>query len=77
MVRVNMDMKVLIDWEIAFFYLTKYMNKTEETSHALNEIIDGCSATSTVNGTICEIIMKAMGKRDMSIQEVASLIHSN
>ena len=77
LVRCNQDMKIICDPKLCFYYLLKYVTKQEEPSKFLEELVDLVNATNSksVTSLAAKIVFKAMGKRDMSTQEVACLIY--
>ena len=72
--RANCDNQVIIDYHSCLEYISKYASKSEKMSSvardvymsALNEI----SNDSTCHRVIKNLMMRAIGQRDMGVQEV-------
>ena len=70
---------MITDARLTYFYLTKYILKHEEPSRQFHELIKSVLKNDrlTRHQKAAKLIFKIMGGRDMSVQEVAFLIHLN
>ena len=71
-----MDMKVVVDWDLIFHYLLKYVTKAEDCSKHMTEV--NLQATTIPDMTslkyVKKLCSKVLGSRDMSQQEVSICI---
>ena len=84
--RANCDIQVVIDHYACVEYLTKYTAKGEPRSpllkHAFNSIVQNVDVNSDPHKAITKVVMKTLGERDYSTQEVmhhlfSSKLHSS
>ena len=72
--RANCDINVIIDYHACVEYLAKYTSKGENIStvarDAFISVIAKSSKSTNTARKIRQLMMKAIGQRDMSIQEV-------
>ena len=72
--RANCDIQVIIDYHSCLEYIAKYASKAEKISSVAKEAFTSvlCESSNQNNGksTLRKLVMKAVGQRDMSIQEV-------
>eukprot|EP00795_Rhopilema_esculentum_P003598 gene3598-13017_t len=75
--RANCDINVVIDYHACIEYLAKYTSKGEKISNVARDafisVVRSIKSTSDSGNTskkIKQLMMKAVGQRDMSIQEV-------
>jgi hypothetical protein len=72
--RANCDIQVVIDHYACVEYLTKYTAKGEPRSpllkHAFNSIVQNVDVNSDPHKAITKVVMKTLGERDYSTQEV-------
>ena len=78
--RANCDINIIIDYHSCVEYLTKYASKAEKLSDvvrdAFTSVVSKLGDEIDINRTIKKLMMKAVGQRDMSIQEVMHQILS-
>ena len=79
--RANCDIQVIIDYHSCLEYIAKYASKTEKISSVAKEALKSvlCESFNQNNSksTLRKLMMKAVGQRNMSIQEVMHHIPSN
>ena len=73
--RANCDIQIVVDYQACLEYLVKYTSKGEKASSVLNNaftnVISKIPDTSDIQNIFKQIIMiKSVGQRDYSIQEV-------
>lgn len=72
--RANCDIQVIIDCHSCLEYIAKYASKAEKISSVAKEAFTSilCESWNQNSGksTLRKLMMKAVGQRDMSIQEV-------
>lgn len=72
--RANCDIQVIIDYHSCLEYIAKYASKAEKISSVAKEAFTSilCESSNQNSGksTLRKLMMKAVGQRDMSIQEV-------
>ena len=72
--RANCDIQVIIDYHSCLEYIAKYASKAEKISSVAKEAFTSvlCESSNQNNGksTLRKLMMKAVGQRNMSIQEV-------
>ena len=72
--RANCDINIIIDYHSCVEYLTKYASKAEKLSSvARDAFVSVVTNHNTQNDTrkiVKKLMMKAVGQRDMSVQEV-------
>ena len=72
--RANCDIQVVIDHYACVAYLTKYAAKGEPhiplLKIAFNTIVSSITNNSNPNRVFKKVIMKTLGERDFSVQEV-------
>ena len=72
--RANCDIQIILDYQACLEYLVKYTSKGEKASSVLNNaftnVISKISDTSDIHNILKQIMIKSVGQRDYSIQEV-------
>ena len=72
--RANCDIQAVIDYHACLEYLTKYASKGEPRSSvmktAFNSIVCNCNDNSNTAKLIKKVVMKSLGQRDFSAQEI-------
>lgn len=72
--RANCDIQVVIDYHACVEYLSKYASKGEPRSqllkHVFSSIVRNCTKDTNPTKLIKKVIMKSLGQRDYSAQEV-------
>ncbi len=72
--RANCDIQVVIDYQACIEYLAKYASKGEPRSQVLKDvfssIVRNCQEDTNPAKLIKTVIMKTLGQRDFSAQEV-------
>ena len=72
--RANCDIQIIIDYVACLEYLVKYTSKGEKASSVLNNaftnVISKASDESDIHNILKQIMIKSVGQRDYSIQEV-------
>ena len=72
--RANCDIQVIIDYHSCLEYIAKYASKAEKISSVVIEAFTSvlCESSNQNNSksTLRKLMMKAVGQRDLSIQEV-------
>ena len=72
--RANCDINVVIDYHSCVEYLTKYASKAEKLSNVARDafvsVVNKLDHQMNGNKAIKQLMMKAVGERDMSAQEV-------
>ena len=78
--RANCDINVVIDYHSCVEYLTKYASKAEKLSNVARDafvsVVNKLDEQMDANRAIKQLMMKAVGQRDMSAQEVMHQILS-
>ena len=78
--RANCDINIVINYHSCLEYLTKYASKGERLSSVARDafisVVSKLSDNMDTNQTIKKLMMKAVGQRDMSAQEVMHQILS-
>ena len=78
--RANCDISIIIDYHSCIEYLTKYASKSEKISSVVRDsfvsVIKQADDHTTTSKTFKKLMMKSVGQRDMSIQEVMHQILS-
>lgn len=79
--RANCDLQIVIDYHACLEYLTKYTAKSEKTSEvakqAFSKVVNNLDHTSDdTSKATKQLMMKSVGERDLSIQEVMHSILS-
>ena len=78
--RANCDINVIIGYQSCVEYLTKYASKAEKLStvvrDAFTSVVTNLGHQIGTHKTMKELMMKAVGQRDMSVQEVMHQILS-
>lgn len=72
--RANCDIQVIIDYHSCLEYIAKYASKSEKMSSVAKDAFKSVLArpcySDNAKTAIQKIMMRAVGQRDMSIQEV-------
>lgn len=72
--RANCDIQVIIDYHSCLQYIAKYASKSEKMSSVAKDIFSSvlteASSNSDNKKIIKKLMMRAVGQRDMGIQEV-------
>ena len=72
--RANCDIQIVIDYHACLEYLVKYTSKAEKASsvvkNAFTNIITKMNDTTDTPSALKQILLKTVGQRDYSIQEV-------
>ena len=72
--RANCDIQVVIDYHACIEYLVKYASKGEPRSPVLKQaftfVMRTCSINNNPTKLIKKAIMKSLGQRDFSAQEI-------
>lgn len=72
--RANCDIQIVVDYQAFLEYLVKYTSKGESASSVLNNVFtNGISKipdTSYIHDILKQIMIKTVGQRDYSIQEI-------
>ena len=72
--RANCDIQIVIDYHACLQYLVKYTSKAEKASsvvkNAFTNIITKMNDTTDTPSALKQILLKTVGQRDYSIQEV-------
>ena len=72
--RANCDIQIVIDYHACLEYLVKYISKAEKASsvvkNAFTNIITKMNDTTDTPSALKQILLKTVGQRDYSIQEV-------
>lgn len=72
--RANCDIQVVIDYHACLEYLAKYASKGEPrspvTKTAFNSIVCNCNIDNSPTKLIKKVVMKSLGQRDFSAQEI-------
>ena len=72
--RANCDIQIVLDYHACIEYLVKYTSKAEKKSQGLRQLLHKCvsSASSAPQSSTVfrKMMMKALGERDLSAQEV-------
>ena len=72
--RANCDIQIVIDYHACLEYLVKYTSKAEKASsvvkNAFTNVINKMNETSDTPGALKQVMLKTVGQRDYSIQEV-------
>ena len=75
--RANCDLQIVIDHYACVEYLTKYAAKEEPRSpllkQAFNSIVRNIDNSTDSRRAIKKVVMKSLGERDYSAQEIAAL----
>ena len=78
--RANCDINVVIDYHSCVEYLTIYASKPEKLSNVARDafvsVVNKLDEKMNANKTVKQLMMKAVGQRDMSVQEVMHQILS-
>lgn len=78
--RANCDIQVIIDYHSCMEYIAKYASKAEKISSVAREAFQSVFCESSnqndTNRALRTLMMKAVGQRDMGIQEVMHQILS-
>jgi len=78
--RANCDIQVIIDYHSCLEYIAKYASKAEKISsvarEAFTSVLCESSNQNDSKSTLRKLMMRAVGQRDMSIQEVMHHIPS-
>ena len=78
--RANCDIQVIIDYHSCMEYIAKYASKAEKISsvarEAFKSVLCESSNQNETNRALRTLMMRAVGQRDMSIQEVMHQILS-
>ena len=74
--RANCDISIVLDYHSCLEYLTKYASKGENLSCVVRDafvsVVSNVTEQTDTSKTIKQLMMKAVGQRDMSVQEVMS-----
>ena len=72
--RANCDIQIVLDYHACIEYLVKYTSKAEKKSQGLRHLLHKCvsmaSSGSQSSTVFRKMMMKALGERDVSAQEV-------
>ena len=72
--RANCDIQIIVDYQACLEYLVKYASKGEKASSVLNNaftnVVQKLTDVSDIPSSFKHIMMKSVGQRDYSIQEV-------
>lgn len=72
--RANCDIQIIVDYQACLEYLVKYTSKGEKASSVVNNafstVVQKLSDTSDIHNMFKQIMIKSVGQRDYSIQEV-------
>ena len=71
--RANCDIQVIIDYHSCLEYIAKYASKGEKMSSVAKEVFTSVlheASHDSDNKNVIKIMMRAVGQRDMGIQEV-------
>jgi len=72
--RANCDIQAVIDYHACIEYLTKYASKGEPgcsvMKTAFNAVVRNCNSNTNTTKLIKKVVMKSLGQRDFSAQEV-------
>ena len=72
--RANCDIQIVIDYYACVEYLVKYTSKSETVSSvvksAFTNVVSSLTGSSDVHTTFKKIMLKTVGNRDYSVQEV-------
>ena len=72
--QANCDIQVIIDYHFCLEYIAKYASKAEKTSSvardAFTSVLCESSNHNDSKSALRKLMMRAVGQRDMSIQEV-------
>ena len=72
--RANCDIQIIVDYQACLEYLVKYASKGEKASsvlnNAFNNVVQKLTDTSDIPSSFKQIMIKSVGQRDYSIQEV-------
>ena len=72
--RANYDVQIIVDYQVCLEFLVKYTSKGEKTSsvvnNAFNTVVQKLSDTSDIHNSFKQTMIKSLGQRDYSIQEV-------
>ena len=78
--RANCEINIIIDYHSCVEYLTKYASKAEKLSTVVRDaftfVVSNLGNKIDSHNTIKRLIMKTVGQRDMSVQEVMHQILS-
>ena len=78
--RANCNINIIIDYHSCVEYLTKYASKAEKLStvvrDAFTSVVSNLGNEIDSHNTVKRLIMKTVGQRDMSVQEVMHQILS-
>ena len=76
--RANCDIQVIIDYHSCLEYIAKYASKCEKLSsvakEAFTSVVSDCNSNNKI--AIKKLMMRAVGQRDMGVQEVMHQILS-
>lgn len=75
--RANCDIQIVIDYHACLEYLVKYTSKAEKASTvvknspmAFTSVVNKMNETSDTPGALKQVMLRTVGQRDYSIQEV-------
>ena len=72
--RANCDIQIVVDYQACLEYLVKYASKGEKASSVLNNaftnVVQKLTDVSDIPSSFKQIMIKSVGQRDYSIQEV-------
>lgn len=72
--RANCDIQIILDYHACLEYLVKYTSKAEKMSSvvksAFTNVVSKLTDLSDVHSTIKQLMLKTVGQRDYSVQEV-------
>lgn len=72
--RANCDIQPIIDYNACLEYLAKYASKAEKISDVARDafvsVIENLKGTEQMKSVIQKLMIKAVGERDFSVQEV-------
>ena len=72
--RANCDIQIIVDYHACLEYLVKYTSKGEKASSVLNDVftnvVQNISDKNDIHSTFKQFILKSVGKRDYSVQEM-------
>ena len=78
--RANTDIQPIIDYTACLEYLAKYASKPEKLSDVVRDafvhVVDNLKGTEHIKSVIQKLMMKSVGERDFSAQEVMHSIMS-
>lgn len=72
--RANCDIQPIIDYNACLEYIAKYASKAEKISdvarNAFVSVVENLKGTEETRSIIQKLMIKAVGERDFSVQEV-------